>query len=265
MSTLQIIQPLLALALLLLTPPATAAQPPSGDGWICPPCVHNDADTVYDEPGRCPVCGMELVRRSELIHAAILLFDGVQIIDYTAPYEVFGQAGFYTYTVSSDGGEITTAMDMHVRPHFSLEEAPRPDLLLVPGGDVGDVARDPEVLAWIRQSTETADHVLSVCTGAFILAEAGLLDGGSATTFHAALDDLAEEFPAIEVVRGVRFVDNGKVVTAAGLSAGLDAALHLVEEIQGREAARHLATHLEYTWSPEPGTPEPVEPPAAGE
>lgn len=256
---------LLSLAIFITSAPAGAADERPDSGWVCPPCVHTDLEKVYDEPGSCPICGMRLVHRSELVYAAILVFDGVQIIDYTAPYEVFGQAGFYTYTVSPDGGPITTTMDMHVTPHFGLTDAPRPDVLLVPGGHVDDVLRDEKVLAWIRESAVTADHVLSVCTGAFILGKAGLLDDGVATTFHSALDALADEFPAVEVVRGVRFVDNGKVVTAAGLSAGLDAAIHLVEEIQGRDAARKLAEHLEYAWDPEPGEAQPVGRAAGGE
>lgn len=247
--------------------PVAAAEPPSraGEaGWVCPPCGHTEHDTVYDEPGRCPICGMRLVRKNERVRTAILVFDGVQIIDYTAPYEVFGQAGFDVYTVSPDGGPVTTAMDMHVTPHLSIEDAPRPDVVLVPGGDIGAVMADERVIAWIRETAGSAEHVLSVCTGAFLLAEAGLLDGARATTFHRALDDLATDFPAIDVVRGVRFVDNGKVVTAAGLSAGLDAALYLVEEIRGSEAARNLADHLEYAWNAEPGTAQPVRGPARG-
>ncbi len=247
------------LALAVLVPlAAPAAEPAPEAGWVCPPCVHSDLDRIYDEPGQCPICGMRLIPRSELVYAAILVFDGVQIIDFAAPYEVFGQAGFYAYTVSPDGGPITTTMDMHVTPHYGLDDAPRPDVLLVPGGQVDEMRADERVLAWIRESAARADHVLSVCTGAFLLAEAGLLDGTPATTFHNALDDLAVAFPAVEVVRGVRFVDNGKVVTAAGLSAGLDAAIHLVKEIQGPQAARRLAEHIEYAWDGEPGEPEPV-------
>lgn len=240
----------------------------SDEGWVCPPCGHGAHDTVYAEPGACPLCGMELVRPAEAaraaalggprLRAAILLFDGVQIIDYTAPYEVFGQAGFDTYTVSPDGEPITTAMDMRVTPHHSIDSAPIPDILLIPGGQVDGMLADEEVLRWIRDSAAEADHVLSVCTGAFLLAEAGLLDGATATTFHNSLADLARRYPAVRVVRGVRFVDNGKVVTSAGLSAGLDAAIHLVEEIQGRPAAQALADHLEYVWNPEPGEAEPV-------
>lgn len=250
-----------ALALALTWAPALPAAAASGEApagdWVCP--HHAGLDRGFDEPGRCPVCGMKLVPRSELVHAAILVFDGVQIIDYAAPYEVFGQARFYTYLVSPDGGPITTSMDMHVTPHFGIDDAPRPDVLLVPGGDVGAMRESEEVLAWVRESAAGADHVLSVCNGAFILAQAGLLDGLTATTFHRLLEELALRFPRTEVVRGVRFVDNGKIVTSAGLSAGIDAAIHLVGEVKGAEAAPKLAAHLEYAWDPAAvGEPEPV-------
>lgn len=237
--------------LLAALPPSAHAGETPADGWVCPPCIHNDLDKVYDEPGSCPVCGMSLVERSSIVYAAILVFDGVQIIDFTGPYEVFGQAHFYTYLVSADGKPLTTSMDMKVVPHFDLEHAPKPDLLLVPGGDASAVMKDQRVLDWIRGTAAEAEHVLSVCNGAFILAEAGLLDGLGATTFHRLLDDLAEDYPEVTVQREKRFVDNGKIVTSAGLSSGIDAAIHLVEKIQGRAAAHRLALHLEYDWDPD--------------
>ena len=153
-------------------------------GWICPPCGHVDDDQVYSESGRCPICDMELVSLEERrrtadqrLKAAILIFDGVQIIDYTGPYEVFGQARFDVFTVSESGEAITTSMGMSVNPTHSFESSPTPDLLLVPGGDVHAQLEDPEVLKWVQLMAAEADHVLSVCNGAFILAEAGLLEG----------------------------------------------------------------------------------------
>lgn len=184
---------------------------------------------------------------------AILMFDGVQIIDFAAPYEVFGQAGFEVYTVSADGEAVTTAMNLSVNVDHDFESAPSADIVLVPGGNVHDVMEDEPTLAWIRARTQPAEHVLSVCTGSWILANAGLLDGMQATTFHKAFDGMAEQFPDVTVVRDQRWVDAGKLVTSAGLASGIDAALHVVAEVLGETRARSVALHLEYDWSPEHG------------
>jgi len=226
------------------------------EGWICPPCGHGDDDKVYSESGRCPICDMELVSvkekaqtDQERVKAAILVFDGVQIIDYTGPYEVFGQARFDVFTVSETGETITTSMGMSVNPTHSFENSPTPDLLLVPGGDVHAQLEDPEVLKWVQQMADAAEHVLSVCNGAFILAEAGLLEGLTATTFHGLLNDFESTYEGVNVVRDQRFTDNGKIVTSAGLSSGIDASIHMVSKIKGHDAAASLALHLEYDWN----------------
>ena len=233
-----------------------SAEGETEGGWICPPCGHNDVDKVFSEAGRCPICDMELITVEERqrmddgrVQAGILIFDGVQIIDYTGPYEVFGQARFDVFTVSQTGETITTTMGMSVNPTHSFESSPTPDLLLVPGGDVHAQLEDPEVLDWVQRMTGEADYVLSVCNGAFILAEAGLLDGLTATTFYGLLRDFEASYQKVEVVRDQRFTDNGKILTSAGLSSGIDASIHLVGRIQGDEAAESLALHLEYDWN----------------
>lgn len=187
------------------------------------------------------------------VTVAILMFDGVQIIDFAAPYEVFGQAGFSVYTVSKDGKPVTAWMNLKTGVDYSFESAPPADIVVVPGGHIVDVQHDEATLAWIRKSAEPADHVLSVCTGSFILAGTGLLDGKSATTFHKAFNGMATHFPAVKVVRDQRWVDNGKLVTSAGLASGIDAALHVVAEVRGLNVAKSVAMHLEYDWSPEQG------------
>lgn len=187
------------------------------------------------------------------VRVGILLFDGVQIIDFAGPYEVFGTAGFGVVTLSHDGQPVTTAMGLKVTPDAGFADAPQFDVLLVPGGDVGDAETDPRVLSFVRQHTASSDHVLSVCTGAFILAGAGVLDGREATTFTPRIAELARRYPAVEVIKDVRWADSGRIVTSAGLSSGLDAALHIVERVRGAEKARSVALHLEYDWNPEGG------------
>ncbi len=184
---------------------------------------------------------------------AILMFDGVQIIDFAAPYEVFGQAGFEVYTVSANGGQVNTSMDLKVSVDHSFETAPTASILLIPGGDVHASMSDEPTLDWIRSRAEKADQVLSVCTGSFILAATGLLDGHSATTFHRAFDGMAQQFPKVKILRDKRWVDAGKLTTSAGLASGIDASLHVLARLQGLTNARTVALTLEYDWSPEQG------------
>lgn len=187
------------------------------------------------------------------IRVGIVLFDGVEIIDFGAPYEVFGTAGFGVETLSPDGAPVTTAMGLKVTPDRSFAQAPPYDVLLVPGGDVGEASRDARILDFLRVRAKNAKAVLSVCTGASILGASGLLDGLKATTFKPRIDELAKQFPKVQVVRDVRWVDNGSVITSAGLASGIDAALHVVARLRGVEVARSTAVHLEYDWKPEGG------------
>lgn len=187
------------------------------------------------------------------IRVGILLFDGVQIIDFAGPYEVFGTAGFGVVTVSHDAAPVTTAMGLKVVPDTSFEDAPPFDVLLVPGGDVGEAEHDPDIRAFVQARVRSSLMALSVCTGAFILAGGGLLDGLEATTFTPRIGELARRYPAVQVVKDVRWTDNGQVITSAGLSSGIDAALHLVERLRGAEQARSVALRLEYDWQPDGG------------
>ncbi len=192
---------------------------------------------------------------------AILIFEGVQIIDYTAPWEVFGHApssgehqhAFEIYTVAPKAGPITTAMGMSVNPKYTFENAPKADVLLLPGGNVDDHMDDPRVKKWVQDTTKDAEIVLSVCNGAFFLGRAGLLDGLEATTFAGMIDDLQAAVPKARVVRDKRFVDNGKIITSAGLSSGIDGALHVIERLFGKGNAQVAATALEYDWRPDGG------------
>lgn len=188
---------------------------------------------------------------------AILLFEGVQIIDYTGPYEVFGHAvtpdgpAFQIYTVAEKPGPITTAMGMSVNPRYTFADAPKPDVLVLPGGDVNAHFDNPAVMRWIKDSSKDAEVVLSVCNGAFFLAKAGLLDGLEATTFAGLIDELRATAPKTKVVTDRRFVDNGKFVTSAGLSSGIEGSLHVIEKLLGKGYAQRVALGLEYNWQPD--------------
>jgi copper(I)-binding protein/transcriptional regulator GlxA family with amidase domain len=248
-------------------PVATYANPVRATPeYVCPPCGCDKDKDGFDKPGNCPSCGMVLVEQGSPASrpaanppnarrrkVAILIFDGVQIIDYTGPWEVFGQAGFDIYTVAVKPDPITTNMGMKVIPKYTFANSPRPDILLVPGGGVLETQKDPQALKWVQDTAAEADIVLSVCNGAYILAKAGLLNGLTATTTAPLIEGLAVAAPNIKVVYDKRFVDNGKVITSGGLSAGLDGALHVVSRLLGRARAQSIALGLEYDWRADGG------------
>ena len=197
------------------------------------------------------------------ITTAILVFDDVQIIDYTGPYEALGRRG-PTFLVAEKADGLTTNMGMQIVPNHTLETAPQPDVLVIPGGGssgepetrrygVGAVIDHPVLIDWIRRTAERATHVLSVCNGAFLAQRAGLLDGLTATTTAGYIDYLASIAPKTNVVRDQRIVDNGKVVVTGGLSAGIDGALKVIEKLEGYGTAVETALHMEYDWRPNDG------------
>jgi putative intracellular protease/amidase len=210
---------------------------------------------IYDKPGACPVCGMDLVKISEKKRSdkqvAILIFNGVQIIDYSAPWEVFGQAHFRVFSVAEKSEAITTSMGMSVNPQYTFENSPKPDILMIPGGEISSAQNSQKTIQWIKKTAGDAEYVLSVCNGAFLLAKAGLLDGLTATTFYALIPSLKQEAPKTKVVSDQRFVDNGKIITTAGLTSGIDGALHVVSKILGKGPTQAIALHLEYNWQPQ--------------
>lgn len=193
-------------------------------------------------------------------NVAILIFDEVEVLDFCGPFEVFsvtgGRAGidpFNVYTVSEKGETVSARGGLQVIPKFSIDTAPRPDIVLVPGGyGTRREMHNERLIAWIRECAQAAELVLSVCTGALMLARAGLLEGLEATTHWAAIDLLRETAPGTSVRENVRFVDNGDIVTSAGVAAGIDMALHVVGRLMGAELATEAARYMEYDWRPQP-------------
>jgi putative intracellular protease/amidase/YHS domain-containing protein len=204
-------------------------------------------ESFLDRPG-------EFVRPSK--NVAIFIFDGMELLDFAGPAEVFTSAGhgraFRVYTVAASPEPITSQGLVTMTPRHTLADCPRPDVIVVPGGNTRAVAKDKRILDWIKKESATAEVTVSICTGAFLLANAGLLDGKEATTHWGALDRLRADFPKVTVHDNKRFVDNGKVVTAAGVSAGIDAALHVVDRLCGRTVARETARYMEYDWKAGP-------------
>ena len=232
--------------------------------YQCAPCGCSSDGKHFDKPGTCSSCGMKLVAVTEPfsyldnldkpMNVAILLFNHAQVLDYAGPYDVFTSAGtknFNVYTVGATKEPITTMPNLSVNPQYSILDCPKPDILIIPGGMWTSV--DDTTLAWIKENSREADYTFSICTGAFILAEAGILDDLDATTHSAGIEILERQYSTIKKVhKNRRFVDNGKVITSAGVSAGIDASFHLIERVLGKDWAKAVANNLEYNYE----TPE---------
>src|SRR5437764_8966752 len=184
------------------------------------------------------------------IPVAFLISDGAVVIDFCGPWEVFQDVmipsrqdmPFRLYTVAETKKPIRTSGGMQIVPDYTIANAPEPKVIVIPAQS----PPSPAVLDWIRKSSKTTDVTMSVCTGAFVLAKTGLLDGKSATTYHGAFGRFAMKFPNIELKRGARFVENGNLATAGGLSSGIDLALRVVERYYGRDVAQKAAYNMEY-------------------
>ncbi|MFF9481578.1 GlxA family transcriptional regulator [Streptomyces sp. NPDC014733] len=179
----------------------------------------------------------------------VVLFEGVQSLDVTGPVEVFTGAGraseepYEIRTASLDGAPVCTSSGLRITPDCALPDAGTPHTLLVPGGE-GSRSPAPGLIDWLREHARRAERVVSVCSGALLLAEAGLLDGRRATTHWALCAQLAEEYPEVTVEPDPVFVRDGPIATSAGVTAGIDLALALVEEDHGRDIALLIARYL---------------------
>lgn len=231
--------------------------------YYCPPCGDECDKIAYSAPGKCPHCGMTLIEQTTAEHKRALsgkklkvlfyLQDGVEVLDFAGPMEVFSYAGFDVSVVSKTKAPIVSQGILKITPDYSIEDAPHADILAFFGGSSGNASNDPSVIAWVKKQTDP-EYYFSVCTGAFILGKAGFLDNLTATTFHESIDGLRKALPKTKVLANVRFVDNGRVMTTAGISAGIDGALHLVAKIRGLDAAKQVAAYMEYDkWVPDNG------------
>jgi putative intracellular protease/amidase/YHS domain-containing protein len=180
----------------------------------------------------------------------IFVFNNMELLDFAGPAEAFASAGFEVSTVAKAREPIPCMGVITITPRYTLEDCPRSDVIVVPGGRTQAVAMDKQVTDWLAHASGQAEVTLSVCTGAFVLANAGLLDDKEATTHWSAIERMRKQFPKISVRNDQRVVDTGKVVTSAGVSAGIDGALHVVARLAGRSAAAEAARYMEYNWQP---------------
>ncbi len=191
-------------------------------------------------------------------NVAIFVHDGVELLDFAGPGEVFAAArtpsndrAFNVYLVASSTQPIVSQGFVTITPQYTFDNCPRPAIIVLPGGATNRALRDEATMAWVRRAVPESEITISVCTGALILAEADLLDGLTATTHWGSISGLRAAAPKATVVTDRRFVDNGRIVTSAGVSAGIDSSLHVVARLLGEEAARQTARYMEYNWRPE--------------
>ena len=190
-------------------------------------------------------------------NVAILIFDEVEVLDFCGPFEVFSVTGrrdnsnpFDVYTVAEKPGPVHARNQLSVNPRYTIDDCPNTDILVVPGGfGTRREMNNTALTGWIKSRSSDAELVLSVCTGALLLAKAGLLEGLSATTHHRAFDLLEEVAPNTSVERDKRIVDNGRIVLSAGISAGIDMSLCVVSKLLGEDTAKETARYMEYDWA----------------
>ncbi|MES2895969.1 MAG: DJ-1/PfpI family protein [Pseudomonadota bacterium] len=191
------------------------------------------------------------------MRVAVLIFDDVEVLDFAGPFEVFGVSrspsgdfAFEVVTVALEHRIVVARNGLQVLPHLAAENASQVDVLVVPGGQgTRREMHNPAMLDIVRRLSASAELTLSVCTGALVLGAAGLLRGLAATTHYGAMEEL-RALDCGEILPTARVVDNGRVLTSAGISAGLDAALHIVARAVGPEAAAETARYMQYDWAP---------------
>ncbi|UTA70346.1 DJ-1/PfpI family protein [Emticicia sp. 21SJ11W-3] len=196
---------------------------------------------------------------------AIFIFDEVEVLDFTGPFEIFGVAGkqgggegfFEVFTVA-EKPQIAARNNLQVVPTYTLENCPVPDILLIPGGGGFKPDGTPygtrremnneKLLDWVKAMNEKVELLLSVCTGSLILAKANLLNGLSATTHFKAVEQMRAVAPDTTLLPEERWVDNGRIILSAGVSAGIDMALYVVAKLHGKEVADETARYIQYDY-----------------
>ncbi|HYG02997.1 MAG TPA: DJ-1/PfpI family protein [Chryseosolibacter sp.] len=192
------------------------------------------------------------------VNVAVFFYNGMELLDFAGPAEVFAAAEFNTYSVTTDGAAVqcnrTGNVLNSITPDHSMLNAPIPDIVVFPGGGTGRIAADTSVLNWVKDLSKNGTLMMSVCTGAAVLANTRMLDGMNITTWYGFIPSLQAQHPNLKVLENTRFVDNGIFLTTAGVSAGIDGALHLVSRIKGIDVAKGVAKYMEYDkWDPSKG------------
>lgn len=189
-----------------------------------------------------------------MLHIGIFLFNDIELLDFAGPYEVFSVAAEQgetplgrVFTISEAGTAIRSINGLKVIPDYAFNEHPPIDVLVVPGGNGTKVEMNKnKVLQWLQEQYEVSRLTMSVCSGSRLLGKLGLLDHVSYTTHHEVMADMAAIAPLAAAENNVRFVDNGKLLTSAGITAGIELSLHVVAKLWGKEVADQTAVYMEY-------------------
>ena len=192
--------------------------------------------------------------KNNIIEVGILLFQDVDVLDFAGPFEVFslakkdGRKLFNVTMISETGNMITACNGLKVVPNHDFTNHPQLDILIIPGGYGAEEIeiKNIKVLEWIKQQHKKVQNLASICTGALLLAECGIFDNKSATTHWLYLDMFAASYPSVNVLRNVKFVDEGKVISSAGISAGINMSFHLIKKLFDTEVAKTTAKRMEY-------------------
>ena len=195
------------------------------------------------------------------MNIGIYIYEEVEVLDFTGPYEVFTTAArvkarqqadsqrmFEVFLIAETEELVNARADFKVQPHYTIQTHPRVDVLIVPGGVHIHEMEKTRVIEWLSTLSPATQLTASVCTGAFLLAKANLLNGQTCTTHWEDIPDLRAMFPSLDVRENVPWVDNGHVVTSAGISAGIEMALHLVARLAGKDLAMKTARQMQYDW-----------------
>jgi transcriptional regulator GlxA family with amidase domain len=194
---------------------------------------------------------------TKLRNVAILVFDDIEILDFAGPYEVFNCASectsptaFYVYNVGISNQPVIGRGKFTVTPRYSIENCPQPDILIIPGGfGTRPLLKHENLLSWIADQSQKVEILMSVCSGALLLAQAGLLKDSPATTHHGAFQQLQSISPSTQVIKDQRFVQaSERIYTSGGISAGIDLALFLLEKLAGPETRAAVIEEMEYQW-----------------
>ena len=203
------------------------------------------------------------------MNIGIYVYDQAEVLDFAGPFEVFTTASrvhgrqnlnvslFDVFLIAEKREMISARANFKVQPHYTINDHPRLDVLIIPGGVHIHEMEKPVVIEWVQRTAGTSQITASVCTGAFLLAKAGLLEGRPVTTHWEDIPDLRGMFPLLDIEEDVAWVDDGNIVTSAGISAGIEMALHLVTKLAGKELAVKTARQMQYTWNSQHISKEP--------
>ncbi|WP_419813445.1 DJ-1/PfpI family protein [Bacterioplanoides sp.] len=192
------------------------------------------------------------------MNVGIFIYDQAEVLDFAGPFEVFSTANrlatptpFNVFLVAEQAQTINARGGLSVVPHYSFQNHPDIDVLIVVGGVHTEVLTKPEVISWVANTAANTTYVASVCTGVFILAEAGVVTNQTVTTHWEDIGELQQNYPGLTVVDGRRWVDQGKIISSGGISAGIDMSLHLVERLTNLTLAEKTARQMEFDWRKE--------------